>query len=518
VRATGIAGKQRHPLKENVNEMIAVEDLLWLTLAAGLPQMIETSWQSLMLLGISIICLFVDPAQLSTAIPIYMKGRVKSTEIGLQMSNVMLPALLEVMAHHSGRSNSQWTDYSKLATLLVVPESSVSVVLCAIAVFLDPALDTFIACFFMVVWFLLLPMFVSNFTKFFTFGESRVVSLALIVIGAECAKAMYDKKYESDHPKISSLYSLVALSGSISCCGFAYLGNNLRMLSWLPKIGLNVVGPILVVDISLYMTTNFTSSYSFLPLSIQWLSKFLTEKENGFERLWGLFYWVGVLTVGSYPTFVLLSLPSKNKPSVVVTRKWFHLIAVILFGPVTWQFPQLMSLSYAIAFCVLVVLETLRGDTPLLQSFYTAFIDDRKDDGEQIIVSHIFLIIGCAAPLWVSEVLSNRISSPSSSSLLVAEFGVLCIGVGDAMGAVIGKSMGKHKWGKNNRTLEGSLAMWLSMIIVGIFLCSSLRDCLALLVATTFTTILEAFTVQLDNLVLPIAGTSIILLILTSSL
>lgn len=514
MRATEIAGKQQRLLKENASKMIAVEDLLWLALAAGLPQMIETSWQSLLLLGISIVCLFVDPAQFSSAILIPRNGQVESTEIGLQMSNVMLPALFQVVAHHYGRSNSQWTDYSNLATLLVVPQYSVSVVLCAIAIFLDPDLDVFNACFFMVAWFLLLPMVVTNFTKFFTFGESRVVSLAMIVIGVEYARVLYDKTYESDHPTISSLYSLVALSGSISCCGFAYLSNNLRMLSWWPKLGLNVVGPLLAVDLSLQMTTNFTSSYSFLPLSLQWLSKFLTEKENGFERLWGLFYWVGVLTVGSYPTFALLSIPSKNKPSVVVTRKWFHLIAVILFGPVTWQFPQLMSLSYAIAFCVLVVLETLRGDAPLLQSFYTAFIDGSKDDGEQIIVSHIFLIIGCAAPLWVSEVLSNR----SSSSLLVAEFGVLCIGVGDAMGAVIGKSMGKHKWGKNNRTLEGSLAMWLSMIVVGIFLCSSLRDCLALLVATTFTTILEAFTVQLDNLVLPIAGTSIILLILTPSL
>jgi dolichol kinase len=499
--------------------MIAVEDFLWLALAAGLPQMIETSWQSLILLGISIVCLFVDPAQLSTVIPIPRNGRVKSTDIGLQMSNVMLPSLFQVMAHHYGRSsNSQWTDYGNLATLLVVPQYSVSVVLCAIAIFLDPALDIFNACFFMVAWFLLLPMVATNFTKFFTFGESRVVSLAMIVVSAEYARVLYDETYESDHPTSSSLYSLVALSGSISCCGFAYLSNKSRMLSWWPKLGLNVVGPLLVVDLSLYMTTNFNSFYNFLPLSIQWLSKFLAEKENGFERLWGLFYWVGVLTVGSYPTFVLLSLSSKNKPSVVVTRKWFHLIAVILFGPVTWQFPQLMSLSYAIAFCVLVVLETLRGDAPLLQSFYTAFIDGRKDDGEQVIVSHIFLIIGCAAPLWVSEVLSNRISSPSSSSLLVAEFGVLCIGVGDAMGAVVGKSMGKHMWGKNNRTLEGSLAMWLSMIVVGIFLCSSLRECFALLIATTFTTILEAFTVQLDNLVLPIAGTSIILLILTPSL
>ena len=328
---------------------------------------------------------------------------------------------------------------------------------------------------------------------------------------------VYSKNDAPDYTTASSLYPLVALSGSVSCCAFAYTGSSLRIISWWWRLGLNVAGPLSAVEISLYVKTNFTSSYRFVPLAFQWLTEFLIEKENGYERFWGLLYWVGILIIGSYPTYLLLSLPSKNKPSVVVTRKWFHLVAVLLFGPVTWQFPQLMSLSYAIATCILIVLETLRSDAPLLQSFYVAFLDDRKDDGGRIIVSHIFLIIGCAAPLWISEVLSNRFSSSSSSSLLLAEFGVICIGIGDAMGAVIGKSMGKHKWGKNQRTLEGSLAMWFSMIAIGMLACTSVQDYGALLLATTFTTILEAFTVQLDNLVLPIFGSSIILLILTPS-
>jgi dolichol kinase len=174
-----------------------------------------------------------------------------------------------------------------------------------------------------------------------------------------------------------------------------------------------------------------------------------------------------------------------------------------------------MSLSYAIAVCVLIVLETLRRDLPWIQSFYTTFIDDRKDDGSHIIVSHMFLILGCAAPLWINESTHNNNSSPKySSSLLLSLFGVVCIGIGDAMGAIVGKGMGKHKWGKNQRTMEGSLAMWSSMMLAGKCICYSNREFWALLVATTFTTVLEAFTVQLDNLALPLAGSAIMLLIL----
>jgi len=491
-----------------------MEDLLWLVLAAGLFQTIPFCWESLMLLSSSFIFLFLNP-QNFLLFPMRRKQRLEANKTGLQMSIVMIPALLQAMAYHHGTSNSAWAIYGKIATLLAIPEKSMSLALSAIVLVLDPVLDTSISCCFIAVWHLLLPMVVSkNFTKSFTSGELRVVSLSLIVIIAEFAKATIVLSNENYKPH----YSLVALSGSVSCFVFAYLGNHIQMLSWWWKLLVNLAGPLLAVDLSLHKANNFTSSSRILPLSIQWLFEFLTEKENGYERFWGLMYWVAVLSIGIYPTFVILSLPSDNKPSVAVTRKWFHLLAVLLFGPITWQFPQLMSLSYAIAACILVVLETLRNDAPSLQSFYTAFIDDRKDDGGHIIVSHIFLIIGCAAPLWVSQVLWNRISSPSSSSLLLAEFGVLCIGIGDAMGAVIGKSMGQHKWGENQRTLEGSLAMWFSMVVIGMFSCVSVRECVALVVSATFTTILEAFTVQLDNLVLPVFGSSIILLILKPSL
>jgi len=151
----------------------------------------------------------------------------------------------------------------------------------------------------------------------------------------------------------------------------------------------------------------------------------------------------------------------------------------------------------------------LRRDIPLLQSFYVTFIDDTKDSDTQIIVSHMFLILGCAAPLWIVENLGRQFSS-----LLLAEFGVISIGVGDAMGAIVGKGIGKRKWGMNQRTLEGSSAMFLSMIWIGAYACHSYQDYAALLVASTFVTVLEAFTLQLDNLVLPLAGSTVALLLL----
>jgi dolichol kinase len=234
-------------------------------------------------------------------------------------------------------------------------------------------------------------------------------------------------------------------------------------------------------------------------------------------------------------------IPGPSSMSVTVARKWFHLVAIILFVPTTLYTPQLMTLAYAVALCVLMVIETVRLDIPPIHYFYTTFLDGEaknetldtvtgttNNKQNKIIVSHIFLVFGCAAPFWLSNVVgySNHSYDREPLQRLLSLFGIISIGVGDAMGAVVGKSLGRHRWGRNRRTIEGSVAMFLSMILCGIIVLSwksdehdnqrfslpKRGDILSLLVATSFTTVLEAFTEQLDNLVLPLAGSTILLL------
>lgn len=156
-----------------------------------------------------------------------------------------------------------------------------------------------------------------------------------------------------------------------------------------------------------------------------------------------------------------------------------HLVAIIIFAPTTYCLPQLLSLSYAIAICGLLVLETIRWDCQVLQHFYTTFQDPTKDNAEQgMVLSHLFLILGCALPLWIAQCVTDNssqqemremtaaMSSPSSiiPGWLLSQWGVLCLGVGDAMSALIGKRFGTIQWGRNHRTLEGSAVMWCRMM------------------------------------------------------
>ena len=224
-------------------------------------------------------------------------------------------------------------------------------------------------------------------------------------------------------------------------------------------------------------------------------------------RYFGLLYW-GILLILSWkPTRIILG---SDNISVVIRRKWFHLLAVALFGPVTFFLPQLMSLSYAIVLCILAVLENLRSDIPDLQSFYLTFADPTKDKPQNLLMSHIFLVLGCAMPHWISEYVRH------DQSVLLLSWGVVVLGIGDAAGAMIGSLYGTHHWGRNQRTLEGSLAMWLSIVGIALpLLISNPQNFCIIAAATTLTTVLEAFTLQMDNLVLPLLG-SIIILILQS--
>ena len=73
--------------------MVGVEDGLWLSLATALPCIVATSWQSLVVLGVSVACLLVDQDQLVSVIPLRGKERSGTAKLGLQMSVVMIPTL-----------------------------------------------------------------------------------------------------------------------------------------------------------------------------------------------------------------------------------------------------------------------------------------------------------------------------------------------------------------------------------------------------------------------------------------
>ena len=93
--------------------------------------------------------------------------------------------------------------------------------------------------------------------------------------------------------------------------------------------------------------------------------------------------------------------------------------------------------------------------------------------------------------------------------MLLPLAGVWTLGVGDAVGAVIGSTFGQYKWGQQNRTIEGSVAMFVSLCTVMYPQEVALEVWLPTAVIVT---LLEAFTLQIDNIVLPLVASMTMIL------
>ncbi|KNE98632.1 hypothetical protein PSTG_08183 [Puccinia striiformis f. sp. tritici PST-78] len=270
--------------------------------------------------------------------------------------------------------------------------------------------------------------------------------------------------------------------------------------------------------------------------------------------------------------------PSSLPPSLVVgssnhdlvrnqelnfKRKFFHLLVCALFLPTVPFDIEFSSISFSVAFVIFTFCEFARyfAFYPIgagIHLFFNEFID-AKDSGP-VILSHFYLLTACSTGIWLDGQSPPRSSPPSSSPLsrilerpMTSIFqslfgttptttahhqpvspaysgcaiedliGVIILGVGDTCASVIGKRFGKIKWNSgSSKTVEGSLAFVGSVIVISLFLriigLVQPFPMIKYFFAVILISLLEAFTNQNDNLILPLYSWSILkLLFLTPS-
>ena len=150
-------------------------------------------------------------------------------------------------------------------------------------------------------------------------------------------------------------------------------------------------------------------------------------------------------------------------------RKVFHFMMVAMFAPSIYVDPTFAALALSIVLALFLLLDLLRASQlpPLskpLASFLAPYVDGRDLRGP-VVISHIFLLIGCAIPLWLSLGSLPRSGAgylegwevPTREVAMVA--GVICVGLGDAAASLIGRRYGHRKWyWGGGKSLEGSVA------------------------------------------------------------
>uniref|UniRef100_A0A6B2L845 dolichol kinase n=1 Tax=Arcella intermedia TaxID=1963864 RepID=A0A6B2L845_9EUKA len=220
-------------------------------------------------------------------------------------------------------------------------------------------------------------------------------------------------------------------------------------------------------------------------------------------------YWV-VMLVLFFTVLVVFQNQILHKRRNTIVRKYFHLLTVLLFVPGIYIDPQFHSFAISAVLSLFVISEYVRyyrlppfGDK--MHSLMSIFVD-AKDTGSAIL-THFYLLLGCALPLIVGAPTENLVFLLS---------GTLLLGVGDSMASVIGSAYGSVFWQDGSKkSVQGTIAAFVSMVAVSTALVvwvppkdtSLFMVTLCIFLATLF----EANTSLIDNLILPIYYASLLL-------
>ncbi|GFS21763.1 dolichol kinase [Elysia marginata] len=195
-----------------------------------------------------------------------------------------------------------------------------------------------------------------------------------------------------------------------------------------------------------------------------------------------------------------------NVSAKFTARKMFHVFIVLVFIPGLLADPQFLFLATTVVFGVFVVVEAARSwEVPVIGPYINdtqkMFVDERDQGG--IFLTHFYLLLGMSLPLWMSPLL---FSSSKASPEMYA--GVLGLGVGDTVACLCGRAFGSLRWPGSKKTIEGTVCSVLSQIalvtagsMAGVVTITRMST---VLIGVTLAALAEAFTDQIDNLLLPL--------------
>ncbi|XP_057749846.1 dolichol kinase EVAN-like isoform X1 [Arachis stenosperma] len=236
---------------------------------------------------------------------------------------------------------------------------------------------------------------------------------------------------------------------------------------------------------------------------IVWVLSFVLS--DPFKRLSLCIYWVCVICLS---VLYVYDISKNSRVERILLRKYYHLLAVLMFVPALILQPEFLDLGFGAALAVFLTLEIIRiwRIWPLgqpIHQFMNAFTDHR--DSDFLIVSHFSLLLGCALPIWLSSGYNDRPLAPFA--------GILSLGIGDTMASLIGHKYGVLRWSKTGKkTIEGTAAgitsvlasCWLLLLLLASSGYIFTQHWFSLLLSVTVSGLLEAYTAQLDNAFIPL--------------
>ena len=156
-------------------------------------------------------------------------------------------------------------------------------------------------------------------------------------------------------------------------------------------------------------------------------------------------------------------------------RKLFHLAVVVIFIPGLMLERRFLGVAALGALFLFLYLETTRHYSLFVASSALgthvqaaiASVLNESERGAALVLSHVYLLGGMAAGLWLDAFTEASTGASVTWSLarpaelhrvLALWGGVLVVGAGDTLGALVGLRVGRRRWPTARKTLEGSCA------------------------------------------------------------
>ncbi|KYB29183.1 dolichol kinase [Tribolium castaneum] len=339
--------------------------------------------------------------------------------------------------------------------------------------------------------------FLQKLPKCFTLGEAAICtqSYTLLLYFTSVNVWQWVRKPASNVVQMSTLtiqLGLLAISTII------FLAYKLRITSSFKFYSLTAASFVLIVLLPLQFLMRINP--------LLWILNLIWDDlfANMVVVYWAFFSIIAIAAVN-------LRIKKAQKASTAV-RKIFHLLTVAVFIPGLLYNCSFLYLATGVILGIFFMLEVLRvlNMPPLaevLQNGLVVFCDE-KDTGI-IAFTPMYLLAGCSLPLWIHPSPCD-VTNSAVFNLLPLLSGLLTIGIGDTAASVVGSKFGKFHWPGSRKTIEGTLACILSQLFV-IFAFVYL-DYVKLVTSVQYvktvsavivTSIVEAKTDQVDNLVLP---------------
>ncbi|KAL3318235.1 hypothetical protein Ciccas_003106 [Cichlidogyrus casuarinus] len=247
----------------------------------------------------------------------------------------------------------------------------------------------------------------------------------------------------------------------------------------------------------IFLTCKFQLFISY-KLFIDYCNEFyLTAQAFALLSFWSLLVTLSIIVV---------IISSKSNISLFSLRKAFHFLAFLVFFTGLLVSPVLLSQCSALVLMAFCLVELVRlCNNGQAGAYLNRILNPFRSslDTGRLLFTPIALLLGMSLPLWwplhESHLSKLKTAPPRAWS------GVLSIAVGDSFAALVGKRWGKTRWPFTHKTLLGSFASFASQAFVWYLICCHTQwNPIKALPAIALGTLLEAYTQQIDNLIIPL--------------